>query len=159
MDNKLCLGGPPCVLTSLESGAGLCLAESEVEIHPSTTCCEPLFTGFTGGLTLVRKREKKVGVGGFEVSGSRQQRGKKTKKKTKPQCAKWPLAIPRGRKSSQEWTRTSSGGHRQDLGSHQPGSTSLDSISNHSMSKFPSSLNMLCLFLQPYSGGSGAELL
>lgn len=96
MDNKLCLGGPPCVLTSLESGAGLCLAESEVEIHPSTTCCEAFFTGFTGGLTLVRKRGGKK-RGGFEVSGSRQQRGKK---KTTTQCAKWPLAIPRGRKSS-----------------------------------------------------------
>lgn len=46
-----------------------------------------------------------------------------------------------------EWTGKSSRGHRQDPGGHQPGSTSLDSISNHYRGKFPSSLNMLSVAL------------
>lgn len=91
----------PCVLTSFESGAGLCLAESEIEIHPSTTCCEAIFTGFTGGLTLMQN---------FEVSGSRL-----GLQRSKSPCTKWPLATKGvgGRRSSAcvvgsgAWTETS----------------------------------------------------
>lgn len=75
----------PCVLTSFESGAGLCLAETEIEIHPSTTCCEVIFTGFSGGLTHMQN---------FEV---------RLQKSNSP-CTKWLLAIKGvGSRKSRAW--------------------------------------------------------
>lgn len=88
MDNKLCLGGP-CVLMSLESGAGLRLAESEIEIHPSTSCCEEHRLHWWPHLVCPRWGEEQRKD--FEVGGSCRQRGKSL-------CVKWPLAILGGEK-------------------------------------------------------------